>query len=1402
MSSSGRRPSRGGGGSGRGGGRRGRGGGGGSGGRGNRSSTSSSNANSSPSTRNNNNSHSRRTATTNNNTGVGSTTSSSVTDNSVLPTMKDEEVLIGFMPYLKGDNREAMTIHERYQSNNDYSSFLQEAREFLGRERGSSATNQHSSSYDQSSSYATAANATVAAPVPQSMSYNNNDSNTNVPPPVTRDVNGMGNVLQQPPQQQQLHQQQAPPSAFINSGDQTLSMESMEQKMANLLSDDDDRVAMPRTMPSSGLGPSSNGISGTAIIGGGTISSTSTETMDPTVQSLLFPSSVGQRSSNSQSLPIGSFGQQQSHPQQSFQMFPQSNMATTSSTQPLHHQQQHHQQQQDFLSQQFTQGQPGQHDFSLSQQLRSPSMPPRRDVTPQRQGQGMTQSPQFSMFSSSNGTGTPIGVGSNDQSSLFNSRPLGSHETTRSQNTTWSTPQSQAGPPGLSSPSNPLYLQGRPRTASESSKSPKFAPIGSPVLPSPQIMAAPQQSGTRVSPTPLSLSSGKPSESTPGTKPVSSSATPGPEANNATAGNAIPARTPKKEFVPKRLWTHVEDQPGKIIVNDIPSIDGNVLHLHPRQELTARWMLPLSFFREVARVEKDRPANTLFELIQDILQDLSLGLFRRGCIENGSQASIVSKEVLLPVGASRNNNPFQVTKDMVVGSIPFYSPRTPGHVIFRMYWRERPVHTLATGPTLNVRVTEGDFESAIRFILSNFKSKKVNPTSLSSLNSLSLVLEQFEITTNKLPPHIQRQLEGAGRAVWGCVCEARKVLDACAVDYHKTTSKLEKLEEVVDDLKEKVAGEEQEKLLAAAAAGTDVDGNNEELKGDEFNDAGGDGTENLSENVMVLREKTKFLMTGRASCERKWRDSQLAFASILRSMVFNRGMTLLLRRELITKLRLEYELWCPLCEEFAVPGDQGDAIVMWYQPLNNLSQPISADHFRMCQEARSKMQLRILGFVPNTTSTKNLLYQNQNQMNSVAVNSFNQLSSSMGKLYQDVYFTADRIFQQREKIRSEVERLVGMCDIFPGGTKVAVFGSSANGFGSPKSDLDMCLQIPEGKLVFSDDDPTGSAAMASLAKILEENGMMDVDTSRLTARIPVIKFNSRRGTTIEVSSEEESLMECDLSMHNPLAVLNTALLRTYAEINPVPRVLAAVIKRWAKARDINNPARHTLSSYGYILMLLHFLTYHRRSDGGLVESLGESSPGRNSSPLLPNLQWMDDKWPGMRSGTPYCEFRNRPNVRTQHPFEESVKINAYFYRTNPEMMSNLQRLFSGQDLSLAILLASFFRYYAYEFDYKRNVVSLHSRYRTGLVEREVKAELDGWRNYSAALTIEDPFETFYDVAHVLRGGYYHRIRREFAMAYSKIADVALGKTSTTWNNKVVDLTNMDGMALIDWICEP
>ena len=541
--------------------------------------------------------------------------------------------------------------------------------------------------------------------------------------------------------------------------------------------------------------------------------------------------------------------------------------------------------------------------------------------------------------------------------------------------------------------------------------------------------------------------------------------------NNANA--AVPTATSaKKEYQPKRLWTRFEEQPGRIMANGVPASDGSVLDLRPRQELTAKWMLPISYLRRRSAEKQN------VKTIRDALSHLAVGLFRRGCTENGAHASIISKEVCLaPLendsghsgsGSRSSDYPFQILNDTVVGTVPFYSPRTPGHVVFRLYWQDDPLTTLATGPTLNVRVTEDDFESSIRFILSNFKAKKVNPTSLSSLNSLVLVLEQFQLpglVPNASDSHHQQQLaqqvpqhlEGAGRAVWGCICEARKVLDACATEHLKTSGKLQKLEEAVEELKAKV----EDELGNVAAEGEPQDQQPwvHQQQEREPESGGEQHQQELLPSVVALREKQKALMSGRASCERKWRDSQLAFASILKAVVTNTSISLLLRRDLVNKLRLEFELWCPLCEEFAVPttGEVADFKVMWYEPLMNLGHSITADDFRICKEARSKMQIRILGFQPNTMTLSSIVYPQSRraqgasnctpQMSPTAVAVLNQLSSAMGQLYQDLYTTADRIHRQREYIRSQMEEFVSMCDDIPQGTKVVVFGSAANGFG-------------------------------------------------------------------------------------------------------------------------------------------------------------------------------------------------------------------------------------------------------------------------------------------------------------------------------------------------------------------
>jgi DNA polymerase sigma len=853
--------------------------------------------------------------------------------------------------------------------------------------------------------------------------------------------------------------------------------------------------------------------------------------------------------------------------------------------------------------------------------------------------------------------------------------------------------------------------------------------------------------------------------------------TPGATPNRATSrikpdeSNGTEARTPAAKEAPpaKRTWTRFEEQPGRVTVNGFDGSDpALVLYFGPRHELTATWSLPLDYLNQC------RPGCTSLD---QALEGLTVGLFRRGCVENGVQASIISKQVLScpdfgidkPAGAVR-------------GKVPFFSPRTPGHVLFRVYWERDPTRTLAMGPTLHIRVLEKDFDSSVRFILSNFKGKKSNPTSLSSLNTLAQVLE----TRISIPN------ESAARALFGCVQEARKVIEACAAEYQKVTSKLAILEESIAELKRKAEEEDAKSPDISVLSLEDAE----------------DDDQGLSEVQASLREKMRSLMSGRASCERKWRDSQLAFASILKSAVTNQSLNILLRRDMLARMRLEYSLWCPLCEEFAVPTELAK---MWYEPLRDLPQAVTADDFQQYAQARAKMEARTLGFEPNTSSLEDILFprnrssQNQNAMDARAVNVFNVMSTAMGQWYQELFKDEDRVVHQREMIRERTEKCVQDCGAFPPGTRVVIFGSSANGFGSPKSDIDMCLQLPH-ELPSKDDENAGFTAMSKLADHLATSGMNDVDSCRLTARIPVIKFYCPNPLAADNTQEA---IECDLSMHNPLAVLNTALLRTYAEITPVTRVLASIVKRWAKARDINNPARHTLSSYGYIIMLLHYMTYHRRTGNGLVTPVAppegdprlRQQPGQPSPPLLPNLQWMDPMWPNFPRGTPYRDVASLPRNIIRHPMEEGKTVNSYFYRpSTPNDKALLQMLFPDQDLSLAILLASFFRYYAFEFDYKRFVVSLHSTASRGLVEREVKAELDGWRHYSASLTVEDPFETFYDVAHVLRGGYYHRIRREFAVAYTKIADAASGRQTSNWPNK--ELRSLSGQELIDWICEP
>ena len=75
------------------------------------------------------------------------------------------------------------------------------------------------------------------------------------------------------------------------------------------------------------------------------------------------------------------------------------------------------------------------------------------------------------------------------------------------------------------------------------------------------------------------------------------------------------------------------------------------------------------------------------------------------------------------------------------------------------------------------------------------------------------------------------------------------------------------------------------------------------------------------------------------------------------------------------------------------------------------------------------------------------------------------------------------------------------------------------------------------------------------------------------------------------------------------------------------------------------------------------------------------------------------------------------------------------------------------------LFAEYVRYMAWECDYAKHVVSV--RHGVPMLKTD-KAEADCWPMHNR-LSVEDPFETWYDVAHVLKNTQMDYLRKEFVV---------------------------------------
>ncbi|EEH39060.2 hypothetical protein PAAG_01522 [Paracoccidioides lutzii Pb01] len=242
------------------------------------------------------------------------------------------------------------------------------------------------------------------------------------------------------------------------------------------------------------------------------------------------------------------------------------------------------------------------------------------------------------------------------------------------------------------------------------------------------------------------------------------------------------------------------------------------------------------------------------------------------------------------------------------------------------------------------------------------------------------------------------------------------------------------------------------------------------------------------------------------------------------------------------------------------------------------------------------------------------------------------------------------------------------------------------------------------------------------------------------------EIDPNTATGAEVVGHRKTCSGVHIIIHFPssggdLAIHSTELLHNYANCDTRVLEMGTFVKHWATARRTNDPSTRTLSSYGYILMILHFLL--NVVDPPVLPNLQHTSIG------LRELQWIEG-----------CE--------------------VFYWRDVPARKKAAhQGKLTRNKQPVVDLLRGFFDYYSAgkfitgrrRFCYKTDVVSV--RISGGQMAKNEK----GWdvseggdhvnparRRQRYYLAIEDPFRTKLNVA----GGVNMRglsvIKDEFARA--------------------------------------
>ncbi|CAG0897670.1 unnamed protein product [Cyprideis torosa] len=283
--------------------------------------------------------------------------------------------------------------------------------------------------------------------------------------------------------------------------------------------------------------------------------------------------------------------------------------------------------------------------------------------------------------------------------------------------------------------------------------------------------------------------------------------------------------------------------------------------------------------------------------------------------------------------------------------------------------------------------------------------------------------------------------------------------------------------------------------------------------------------------------------------------------------------------------------------------------------------------------------------------------------------------------------------QIREEIRTDLEFVLRK-EFQVTSVRLHLFGSSANGFGFFHSDVDLCMTFedrPEGPKRTTEEV---ESSIRIVARALRRHRALSYILPITNAKVPIVKFFHMHHD-----------LEGDISLSNTLALRNTRLLSAYASIDDRVTALGYMLKVFAKTCDIGDASKGSLSSYAYMLMLIHFLQ-HRQP------------------PVLPCLQELYPK-------------DKEPPVRIEEGW------NTWFF----EDIGRLHEVWPYRGAnreSVGQLWNGFLEYYTVQFPWREQVVSICQSCSLTRFEKL-------WNGTTIA--IEDPF----DLSHNLGGGLSHRM---------------------------------------------